>query len=338
VLAAYARRHACGAIVRSALGLAEDAPGATSLRNQLELDARRAALRASGLRGQISALIRSFDARGVPFALLAGAARIYPDAASALLDPDGDIDLLIPRAALDDALATLHADGYRFQASPRGPRAEREPGRRLAPLVPQDASGASVSLHHQLAPPRALSTPTDWAALSAHLIRVGGPAGPARALDAHGVALHAAIRGLALTRMRDTIVCAQALKTLDSAERQALRKTAAAERCEPVRLQAVLSLAARLAGIPWSEDDDICAYLGWAARREDMPAALGEQAQAIDAWFAAGRRLHRYRPGIIAEQDGGARRTAAGLGRFGWPGWLALAPFAAAYAALMRSR
>jgi signal peptidase I len=325
----YARRHSCAAILQSALGLAPDAPGATSLRHQLQLDARRTALRAIALRAQIGSLVRTFDARGVPFALLKGAARIYPDAGTALLHPSGDIDILVPRDALDDAIAALQAAGYRFAGSTREQRAYREHHHHAAPLLPPHASGWMVELHFALAPPDMLAMPTDWDALSERLIRVDGPAGPARALDARGTALHAAIHGLALDRLRDVIVCAQALRTMCPAERQALRQTAAAERYDPVRLQAVLSLAARLAGIPWAEDDDVCAYLGWAGRREDMPLVLGERAQALDAWFAARRDPRRYRAAIVAVEHSAVRRT---LGRF------ALAPLAAAYAMLMPPR
>jgi hypothetical protein len=328
-LVTYARRHSCGAILQAALGLAQDVPGATRLRAQLQLDSRRTALRAIALRGQIAALIRSLDARGVPFALLKGAARIYGDPASSLLHPSGDIDLLVPRPALDEAIAALEADGYRFHASPSLQQNYRELHHHAAPLVPPDASGWVVELHFALAPPHALWMPTDWDALAAHLIRIDGPAGPARALDAHGVALHAAIHGLRLDRIRDVIVCAQALKSLGPAERQTLRKSVALERFDPVRLQAVLSLAARIAGIPWSEDDDVCAYLGWAGRREDMPLALGKRTQAVDAWFAARRDWRHYRLANVSDEDFDLRRT---LGRIG------VAPFAAAYAMLMRSR
>ena len=326
-LANYARLHACSSILRAALALVPEAPAVPYLQRRLQLESRRTALRAIAMRNQVASLARLLQTRGIPFALLKGAARVYSASASSLLHPSGDLDLLVPRPALDDAIAALQGAGYRFRADAKLQQQYREEHHHAAPLFPPPGTGLVVELHHQLAAPGALSTPTDWNALAAHMTFIPGPAGPVRALDSYGVALHYSAHAVGLFRLRDAILCAQALAQLDPAALRELRSSVLAERRDPVRFQAVLLLAAHLAGIEWPGDEGVCAYLGWVMRREAMPFEMGSRTHVLESWFATrGREL--LSPAVIAGADFNLRRT---IGAF------ALAPLAAAYASLIPS-
>jgi hypothetical protein len=325
-LAAYARRHTCGALLRSALELDRGAPQADALRAELRLDSLRIAVRAIALREQIVAVVRALQAQRVPFALLKGAARIYSGTSDAVAHPSNDIDVLVPRARQQFAVEALRAQGYHFRLSPERERRYRATHHHAAPLYPPNGSGWFVEVHVELAPPGSLSIRSDWEALWGHLVEIDGPAGPVRAFDDFASALHQAIHGIALDRLRDVAICAQGLSKLDPAALEELRALARAECVDPVRLRAVLSLAARLAGVTWPEDADARTYLRWVARRENMPEPLATRAHSIEAWFAAGRRPARLNPRILTHGQATWRRAA---------GRVALAPLVLAYAALM---
>ncbi len=326
-LAAYARRHTCEALLRSALEFEPRAPRAAALRAGLRPDSLRIAVRAIAMREQIVAVVRALQAPRVPVALLKGAARIYSGTSDAFAHPSNDIDVLVPRAWQQIAIEALRAQGYRFRLSPERERLFRATHHHAAPLYPPNGSGWFVEVHVELAPPGSLSVRSDWEGLCGHLVEIDGPAGPVRAFDDFASALHHAVHGIALDRLRDIAICAQSLAKLEPAALEELRALAQAERVDPVRLRAVLSSAARLAGLTWPEDADAHAYLRWVARRENMPEPVAARAQSIEAWFAAGRRAARINPRILRHGRATWRRAV---------GRIALAPLLLAYAALMK--
>lgn len=309
-LEAFAHRHGCCSLLLRALALAPPSDEVRELASRLHDATRAAGVRLFAMRRQISDVATTLAEAGVEFALLKGAARIYADRPDAVLHPSHDIDVLVPRDGLNDAIAVMLLRGYRFRGS-ESERAGWLDHHHAAPLFPPKNGGWSVELHTQLAPSAALATPADWEALAPHMTAAGGPAGDVCVLDAFATTLHHAFHGVGLERLRDAVVCAQGLLALDDAQRAELRRMAQAERLDPVRLQAVLVLAARMAGLPWPQDPQTSAYLAWVAKREEMPLSLGSRSQAIEAWYAAGGRFGGIRANVLRAGNATLLRTVA---------------------------
>ncbi len=324
--AARAARHRCAGMLADALREFDD-PLLAEVRAALAPEARSGGLGALSIRSQIGELVTILNADGIPFVLLKGAARMYGGDPDAAAHPSGDIDVLLPRYALDPAVAALRRRGYTYRA----PRARQFDYRRrhhhAAPLYRSDGAGVLVELHVALAPAASLSLPTEWDALEKHFVDVAGPEGPAKVFDPFATALHLAIHQRDLRLMRDVALGARALRKLSADEFAELRRLAESETIDRIRLMASFALASRVAGLEWPLEPAEAAYLAWVERRNDMPVILARRAYGADAWLAAGgtRRLARH---VLFENDPTPLQLA---------GRILVAPFALAYAAAMRA-
>jgi hypothetical protein len=313
-----AERHRCERAVLEALRGNDDGP-IVALRQQLAPLVRKDAAIAMVLRPQVVALVRMFSSAGVPFALLKGGARSFRSA-GAQAHATCDLDIFVA------AIATLRRGGYTFRSSDELQLHYLRRHHHAAPLYPPGL-GPAVELHTLLARPGTLGTRTDWDALAPHLERVDSEGDTAYCFDGFASALHYAIHGIGLERLRDIFFCAQYLRSLSAAERSQLHELAASDSIDPVRLGASFALAARVAGLPWESDARIERYLRWASRRTDMPSALRARTSGVEAWFVAGCGAKFARR--IMESDGPSATQLAGR--------MLLTPLALAYAAAMRA-
>ncbi len=290
-LVAVARRHGCSATLVDALRTFQaTGEAADYLRRVLQPLVRQGVLLTIALRGQIGSIAATLARHNVPFALLKGAARSYRDEPGFVLHASSDIDILVPRQQLDNAVAALRAQGYdeRNYALLRERYKTRH--HHAAPLFPP-SPGFAVELHTSLVPPGLLSTPLDWNTLRSHAEWVQGPGGNVLCLDAVGAALHLAVHSIGSQRLRDSVLLARLLAKLGESQRLEVQRIAAAERIDPIRFNGSLALGARLAGIVWPETPNVKRYLDWSARREDVPLYFSQRCQLAEGWYAAGRHL-----------------------------------------------
>lgn len=288
-LAEVARRHACEALLHDALaGIPGSAAGA--LRSLLQRARWAARARTAKLFEQLVSVVRCLNDRGIEPVLLKGAARLWSDRPQSELHDSIDLDLLLSRDELDAARDALLEAGYsdeRYRARFPYYRAIHH---HLAPLHPP--SGVSVELHRALASKGSVSLPTDAAALNRHTVRAAGP-GKAYVLDRVGSALHLAVHGFVRPKLRDLFLLAQLLAEMPASERVLLRSIVESERYEPVRLQAVIYAAARMAGVEWPAATPVSRFADWMVQREDLPRPLRVRPECVDAWLAATLRPAR---------------------------------------------
>lgn len=326
-LIAYAQRHSCSLMLTQAVELANDSPRARQIAGAMRGRARRSMAETLIRTHQIGTVITHLRSAGIPFILLKGAAGAYAGDPFAWAFPSYDIDILVPPTALNGALDALLLAGYTYTCDEARRARFLETHHHAAPLAPPGGRGAPIELHVALAQPGTLSTKTDWDALAPHVRHIDGPAGSVAVLDDFGTALHYAIHGYRFDRLRDLAYCARALRAMDAPGRSQLEALVARETRESVRLPGLLAQGARIAGIPWSVSPRVAAYLRWIECREDMPGEIGRRSQAIDAWFAAGRRFEAASPHVVSANATTPLHVA---------GRLALVPIAAAYAAMLR--
>ncbi len=299
-IALFDRRHRCAAMFGEA---ARRAGVAHCLRPDVAAAVRRARVAAmlatERMTVAIDRTVRVLRAAGIEFALLKGAARVYAKAPGATAHPSDDIDILVRARDVDVAIRALEAAGWSARESLAARRRFRRHHHHAAPLFSPDGD-YPVEIHHQLALPGTLSLDTSWDALRAHIVPLAGDAGVVAQLDRVGTALHLAIHAAGLARLRDIALLALTLGELRPEQRRMLGQIVATERRDPVRLAASLALAARAAGIAWSERAGVAAYVRWALRREDLPLALLGRADAADLVFARPdapwSALHRLTP------------------------------------------
>lgn len=283
-------RHRCAAL----LGEAVRRAGVTGrLPPEIAAYLRRSRLEAllgvSRMHEAVCAAVAIVRETGAKFALLKGAARVYlgmPEAACHLSD---DIDILVQEVDLDRVVAAFLTHGYGYREDAQGVRQFRTRHHHAAALFSPDGS-FPIEVHRALAPPSWLSTRTDWPAIEGYLVAADGPAGQILYLDAFGTALHLTAHALGLERMRDIALLAQTLLRLDAHERRELRTIVRAERIDPIRLEAPLALAARLARLPWPAETEVAQYVRWALRREDLPMRLRTRCAAAELYFAQPKR------------------------------------------------
>ncbi|MBC5811519.1 MAG: nucleotidyltransferase family protein [Candidatus Eremiobacteraeota bacterium] len=323
--ARFAYRQGCTALFRETLAFAAPSRHSEALAAELATQGRLSGVRQFAIRTQVGRVVKQFGEHGIPFVLLKGAARMYADTPDVFLFPSHDVDVLVPRRDLDRAFALFLVNGYRCEYSAAEQERYRLEHHHAAPLYPPKGEPAPLELHVTLTPPGMLSTASDWDALISHTRTIEGPQGPALALDAFGNTLHHALHCVGFERLRDIVVCAQGLRAMSAAERDELAALAASESRDPVRLGAVLELAARVAGVAWPKaDPDALAYLRWVAARENMPRSIGTRSQTVEAWYAARRRWNALDPRIVNSWSDEPLRVAA---RY------ALVPAGLAYAA-----
>ena len=280
-------RHRCVEPVLEAIRPLGDDTAAANLRSLLVPIVRRAAVQTMLQRRDIVAVVEIMTTSGVPFALLKGAAQVFCSQA-AFVHNSLDIDLFVPREAAAAAVQALGRAGYRFQSDDATQRRYLKTHHHLAPLYPPKR-GPQVELHTALAPPRKLSLRTDWEALNAHLIDVTTQYGSARRFNAFGMALHYAIHRMEVPRLRDIFYCARLLRELDQGQRAELDRLARSEAIDPIRLRASLTLAARLADLPWPSDSKVDRCLDWLSWRDDAPAVLQSKNRLAHVYAAAMR-------------------------------------------------
>jgi hypothetical protein len=283
-----AARHRCAGLLSDALRALDGDPTADHLRRLLAPSTRVDAVTALARRSQIGTIVRFLSDAHVPFALLKGAARIFRGEDGSAHHASCDVDILVPPDKADAAAVALQRHGYTFRANELVQARYRQSHHHLAALHPPKRNGAFVELHVALAPPGLVGLPTGWAALEPHMLYVESGESRARCFDGFATTLHNAIHAIGHERLRDTFLCAQALRGLDADEVRKLRELVAAETIDRVRLNASFALAARMAGIEWDVDPRTVGYLRWTACRDDMPRLLGARSVGVEAWFAAG--------------------------------------------------
>jgi len=322
-LAAAATRHRCAGLLLTGMRRhAVTDPWDGALTASLQRSGTNAVLRSIGLRRQISEVSAALEGREIEFALLKGAARLHVGEADSDLHPTDDIDLLVEAGDLDAAISALNSAGYRALADARQMESYRAGHHHTAPLYPQ-SPGVPVELHTSLAPHGASSLPSNWSALSPHLRRIAGTAGSRWCLDDFGSALHLALHSMGLRRLRDSVVLANLLRRMSEPARARFAGLIAAERLDPIRLQAAVALAARIGGVEWPAGRAVVQYLDWAARREDLPQRLRRRSQLADDWRADRARM------------GSAQRAIVPKTRYGVLGRICVAICALAVAALL---
>ncbi|MDQ6767663.1 MAG: nucleotidyltransferase family protein [Candidatus Eremiobacteraeota bacterium] len=289
-IAAVARRHACSAtLVETAAQMKSSAKEISYLRSSLQEVSRSVVLRGMALRSQIATIVGILGRSGISFALLKGAARLYRDEPHAVLHASTDLDILVRAADLDTATQALRSQGYSERADAQAQEHYHRRHHHAAPLFPP-GNGCAIELHVSLAPPGYLSIPLDWAALEPHLMRVEGESA-LYCLDDVGTALHYAVHSIGMTRLRDCVLLALLLRRLDAASMDELRRIVMSERIDPIRLDASVALAARMAGVRWPVTGPVEEYLRWCMRREDVPLYFSQRSQLAEGWYAGDRRV-----------------------------------------------
>lgn len=303
-LAATARRHGCTATLLEALRSFEPAGSAAAyLRQSLQRGGRSAVLLSLVAKSSVAAVAAALAKRGVPFALLKGAARLYSNESGATLHASGDFDVLVPPDRLESAIAALRQEGYseRHDAAKRQRYLEHH--HHAAPLFPPGL-GFAVELHTALARPGTLSTALDWEALRDRMVQMDGPAGPVFCLNREGAALHLGVHAIGLHRLRDSVLLAQLLALMTPQERAAVQAVIARERTDPIRLAASFAFASQLAGVAWPSNLAVERYLDWVGRREDVPLYFAQRSQLAEAWYAADRRFTRFGWQVLDPRSG----------------------------------
>jgi hypothetical protein len=286
-LAAVAKRHGCEALLHDAIGRT---PGASES-TLLPMFARSrwsAKMRTAHLCSQISTVVVCLNRCGIEPIVLKGAARLLTDRPQADLHDSVDIDLLVSHAELETARSALLEAGYSDEAYRSLWWYYCHGHHHLAPLrIP---SGVPVEIHRALSPPGSIALDTSWDAMRAHSIRVQRVDVRAFVLDRTGTALHLSVHGFVRPKLRDIFLLAQLLTEMTPRERAKLRTVLDAETVEPVRLRAIVFLAARLAKIAWPADRSVRRFAAWMVQREDLPRPLRARPDCVDAWLGAPTR------------------------------------------------
>ena len=293
-LLSQAIRHKCTGLLFNALAASSiRSEAARELLRGSRLHAQGALRQAPAVRAQLDELSRALNERGVPHAALKTGARLQEGDNVAEVTPIFDLDVLIPEDRETDALAALAPIGYVAQ-----PVASRRPSRFLAGyrlhhhLSPLVAEGRpkTLELHRSFATPWRFSLPTNWIALRPHLKSRGSERPYEFRLNAFAAALHLIVHGTGMYRLYDTVILALDLRKAPELLTQ-LQSALIEERIQPLGTNAVLALAASMAGIPLEQSDRTRAFLDWVRRREGLPIPLYRRALYIDIWYGNGRSM-----------------------------------------------
>ncbi len=338
-LAQTAARHKCAGLLLRGLTTSRVAdPTGGRLIRPLQSYCRSVALQAFVLRSQLEAVVQAFNDAAVPFVLLKGASRLYADDVDAYSNQMFDLDLLIHEKDREAALAALKRIGYRDLANETLTAHYVASHHHLAPLQPP-TTGVPVELHVALAEPNRMSLRFDWNALAPYLESIDGTAGKALRLNPVGTALHLAIHGLGLTRLHDIVLLARFMRA-DPQLAGTLMHLMSDEQLQRLSFEAVLALAAEVAGLERNTTKQVHRYISWALRREDLPTYLRVRTQGTDAWYLNGGSFFGPAtvfalPEITIDGRWSLAKTAF------WPARLvtrtALAAYAAKYAAALPS-
>jgi hypothetical protein len=126
---------------------------------------------------EMEALVRQFDQADIPAVVLKGACfavTIYPDIG---LRPMGDLDLLVPKGKLNDAVRIAKSLGYRDLLTDASPGLRELLGHEVN-LQKNDISQITLELHHSLVADKSFvyAVPVDWFWGQVELFR-GSPQG-----------------------------------------------------------------------------------------------------------------------------------------------------------------
>lgn len=139
---------------------------------------------------------------GYPLVLLKGSAYIGQDLSIAAGRLPSDVDIMVPRAHLDDALARLKRDGWSEQEIDDHDRRYYYEWTHEVPPMTHPLHGAELDLHHNILPPVA-STRVDAAALLKQLRPSKWPAW--QVFDPTDQVLHSAVHLFHDSEARDRI-------------------------------------------------------------------------------------------------------------------------------------
>lgn len=283
-------RHRClGYLRRGIVELGVRDERASAFTKAVREYAAKAAIQAYAVRNQLHDLVQTFNDANVRFALLKGSARLFRGDKNADYDTMFDLDVLVPRGEAISAVEALERGGYGPCAS-----ADRSKGywtrhHHGVPMQPVRA-GLPVEVHVQLAPLGCLSLATDWAACERYFEQVVTAQGEATCFNALGSAFHLAVHGLGLRRLHDVLLLANILRS-DKDALENVDATISQERYQTVALQAVIALAARVAGRTYTEPAAVKHYLSWVIHRENLAPYVRDRSQFADAWFCNGCRV-----------------------------------------------
>lgn len=289
-LCAQASRHKCGAILfEAAMRQRTKHASARTVAQSLKTQMATFALDAQATLEQTCGIVRTLSDARVPFALLKSAARLYAGDTLAERTQTFDIDILTPPDSADACIQALRRAGYVYENDAHAAGYGKY-HHHLAPLVHRKYRKA-LEVHVALAPSERFSSPCDWRALEGEMETIDGPAGPVVRLNAVGRAWHMALHGAPLYRLGDAVQIALEALRHDGAILEELAARAQRERILRVPLQAVIHVAASLAGAALTSGADAQRYAAWASLREDLPPFFRTRAQFVDAWFANGRAI-----------------------------------------------
>lgn len=290
-LVATAVRHQLGGTVsrwlENAVAASVDVPATlrepfTRLRFGSALQAGKVTQRVRDVAGRLQDV-------GIDAIVLKGGARLARGDADAQLHYAGDIDVLVPRTAIERAAATLLAAGYRQDFPPDRIAFFAARHHHVAPLI-MPGERVAVELHVALATPRSVSQNLDYARLFAHSEIVDGPAGSVRVLNRVHSALHLAYHARDLQVWRDIVLLARLLRAMTVQERADFQAHANAERRDRVRLLAAIAAAAAMIGARPQAAAPVRRYLAWAIEREDFPELLRRRSHIVEALVARSPR------------------------------------------------
>ena len=286
-LCAHATRHKCAALLfEAAMSARARSTQARTIIQSLKSQMATFTLDAQMTREQLGGIVTSLRAANVPFALLKSAGRLYAGDVLAERTQTFDIDVLVPRSASAPCIEALRGAGYDYEYE-RHAAGYMKYHHHLAPLR-HPAFRKALEVHVALTPPESFSLRSDWGAMEPDMEWIDGTAGQARRLNATGRAWHMALHGATLYRLGDAVqIAIEALRSDRTIVRTLFERTLG-EHTSRIPLQAVLCVAADLAGVTVPQADDARKYAGWAFVREDLPRVLRNRAQLIDAWYANG--------------------------------------------------
>jgi hypothetical protein len=221
VLALARTSHLMGRLAADAqeCGIADRAP--SRVRAQFSAATALAAHHGRTVRWELNRLERALQHLRIPMLLLKGAAYVaagLPAARSRLLS---DIDIMVPREALDGAEAALEAAGWRpIKLDPYDQRYYRTWMHELPPLLHRER-GTVVDLHHTILPPTSRLKP-DPARLWSEAQPLAG--GPLHVLAPTDMVLHSAAHlfhdGDLRRAIRDLVDIADLLTHFGARERE----------------------------------------------------------------------------------------------------------------------
>ncbi len=313
-----AGRHRCaGVLLRGLSALGVEDPSGGALVKGLQTSVKAAALQSFAVRAQLGAVLEAFRAAGVPCVLLKGAARLHAREDDADWSPIFDFDLLIRERDVSGAVTALKTMGYRANESAGSEAWYRAHHHHLVPFEPP-GPGLPVELHLVLGWLEAISQRFDWDRIAPYLEPLDAM-GMVYRLDQTGTALHRAVHAMDVTRLHDVVLLARCLRRGGDPTLDALERMWRGEPRQRVALQAVVTLAAAIAGRTLDAPREVRRYLSWVMRREELPRQVRLRTGLADAWFINGGHLFgpASRLALPPCGEGDHRVTAGELLR--WP-------------------